>query len=376
MTTCYNPSKNVMFIHVHKCAGTAITKAFIDRTESKRSGWILPIEVDAKKTKDIMIQNNQILESQFSAPDHFRAIDMQEYLGAAKFKPYFKFAVSRNPWDRLASWYFFLRYRTNKGQSVLARNMTMEDFIKYSVDQFYLPQYQWVTNHKGKVIVDEIIKLENLSERWSSISDRISDEPIALKTVNASPNTTEPRPNPFANVRKETLELFRDAYAKDFELFDYDDSLPEGRDSNPLFHKLDEIWAAEVDGAGDVKALCQKKGVAEDVYELHREAKSAHYYINNVNRSSGDSKDLLKKNEELRAKFKDDFLALQAKIKNLSDRNKALSTEKAEAVKKNSELRGKFKDDFTGLQAKIRTLSDRNAEVSTLYKDLLAKTKK
>ena len=324
MTTCYNPSKKFAFIHVHKCAGTAITKAFMKSEKQDNPDWEIPRDSDAK-SKSIMDKNNERIDSQFSAPEHFRAMDMQDFLGPDVYASYFKFAVSRNPWDRLASWYFFLRHNQNKGQSKIARQLTMEDFIKYSVDHFYLPQYQWVTDHEGEIIVDEIIKLDDLSERWPSIVSRISDEPLLLRTVNSSPNTTEPRPNPFAHVRTETLEMFRDAYAKDFDLLGYDKTLPDHRDQNETYKKCEVIWQAEVAGARDGAALCKKQCVSEELYNLYREANSANNYGLYLSNQLANKKDVYKNNLELRRKFKDDFSRLQAKIKNLSEKNTAIS---------------------------------------------------
>ncbi len=354
MTTCYNPSKKFVFIHVHKCAGSAITKAFMKSEKQDNPDWEIPRNSDAK-AKAIMDKNNELIESQFSAPEHFRAIDMQDFLGAETYASYFKFAVSRNPWDRLASWYYFLRHNQNKGQSKIARQLTMEDFIKYSVDHFYLPQYQWVTNAKGDIIVDEIIKLDDLSDRWPSIVEKISEEPIVLRTVNTSPNTTEPRPNPFAHVRTETLELFRDAYAKDFDLLGYDKTLPDHRDQNETYKKCETIWQAEVAGARDIEALCKKQGVSEALYYLYRETESSQYY-----------------NEYLkeRSAVRDNEIE---KLKGARDKVVELKTALDSTKKMNNELREKFKSDFARMQAKVKNLSERNEEVSKLYRTLLSK---
>lgn len=276
MTTCYNEDKKVMFIHVHKCAGTAISRAFFGSLNKENPDWSSPR--DDKKAKDIMVFNNALIGADFSAPEHFRAIDAQKFLGADTYKSYFSFAVSRNPWDRLASWYYFLRQNQQKEQSKIALQLTMEDFIKYSVDHFYLPQHQWVTDETGKVIVDEIIKLENLDKRWPEMAAKVSDEPITLRTINASSNTTDPKPNPFAHVRTETLEKFREAYAKDFELFGYSTDLPPHRADNPVYINCEKVWAEELNGERDIKSLCKSHKVPEDLYMVYREANSANYY--------------------------------------------------------------------------------------------------
>ncbi len=363
MTTCYNKDKKVIFIHVHKCAGTAISKAFIDRKSDESLQWVLPRNIEG--TKDIMESNNALIDSDFSAPEHFRAIDAQKLLGAETYKTYFSFAVSRNPWDRLASWYFFLRQNEKKEQSKIALQLTMEDFIKHSIDHFYLPQYQWVTDQSGTIIVDEIIKLENLDKRWPDMVAKASDETLSLRTINASSNTTEPKLNPFAHVRTQTLEKFRAAYAKDFELLGYSTDLPPHRANNAIYVSCEKIWAEELNGERNIKSLCKKYDVSEDFYMIYREANSAHNYTK-YTIGRGEIREAEMANlKKSRVKRIDDnkksITRLQGKITDLTS---SLET----AKKANLELREKIKADYAKLQSKISILNDKNKALNEAYK--------
>lgn len=364
MTTCYNKDKKVIFIHVHKCAGTAISKAFIDRKSDESLQWVSPRNIEG--SKEIMEANNALIGSDFSAPEHFRAIDAQKLLGAKTYKSYFSFAVSRNPWDRLASWYYFLRQNEQKGQSKLALQLTMEDFIKYSVDHFYLPQYQWVTDQTGKIIIDDIIKLENLDKRWPDMVAKASDETINLRTINASSNTTEQKPNPFAHVRTQTLEKFRDAYAKDFELLGYSTDLPPHRANNAIYVSCRKIWAEELNGERNIKSLCKKYDVTEDFYMIYREANSAHNYTKYTTERGDVRETEITNLKKSRAKRIDDnkksIARLQEKV---SDLTSSLDT----AKKTNLELREKIKTDYAKLQSKITILNDKNKALNAAYKN-------
>ncbi len=406
MTTCYLDEKKIIFIHVHKCAGTAISKAFIDRPRIIQK-WIRAR--DNEGVEAIMEKNNALIDSEFAAPEHFRAIDARELLGRDVYESYFSFAVSRNPWDRLASWYYFLRQSEKKGQSKIARQLTMEDFIHYSVDHFYLPQYQWVTDDAGDVIVDEIIKLENLDKRWPDIAAKVSDDPITLRTVNASSNTTEPKPNPFALVRTETLEKFRKAYAKDFELLGYSPDLPEHRADNPIYVKCDKVWTKELNGERDIKSLCKTYDVPEDFYMLYREANSANFYnhfsdsklksnalqkdriVESLRNSHAENEKLSEKVKKWNAEAKnaqrtlsDQSIALSKNERNLKNKVKEneklsadlktqenyiedLKSKYAESKTTVDELRQKSKTEFLDLQKKIRTLSEKNKALAQAY---------
>jgi len=297
MTTIYNPSKKFIFIHVHKCAGTAIVDGL--RKFGGVSEWPAP-RADSEKAIAIMDESNRHLESTFTSPEHFRAIDMQTYLGVKKYESYFSFAVSRNPWERLASWYYFLREMNQKSQAEIVRHLTMEDFINYSIDHFYLPQHHWLVDAKGSVIVDKIIKLEHLSTEWPKVTKKLSDERIDLRTMNASSNTKDPRPNPFSHVTPETMDRFIEAYKKDFELLGYSKDLR------------------------NIEALCAKAKVSEGAYSLYRELQSRRFYTAyDKERSSVSAADVIK-------------------MQNLTDKISKQKTALEKAQKANAVLRKKI----------------------------------
>lgn len=364
MTSCANPSKKLAFIHIHKCAGTSITKALSGNPNAYASDWITP-ENSLEKSKKIMTENNGFLDSKFSAPRHFRAIDMRVFLKPDVYDSYYTFAVSRNPWDRLASWYFFLREQDDKTQSKIARQTTMEDFIKFSVDKFYLPQHQWVTNHDGDIIVDDIIKLEHLEEKWPAISARVFETPVELPKVNTSTNTTSPRPNPFNEVRTETLEMFVAAYERDFELLGYSKELPPHRSQNKLYKNCDEIWSAEVAGETDIRSLCKKYGVTQEFYTLYRETNSAQFYSAFLR-------------EQANVGAQDKLLGLMEQNKSLQDNNRDLQRELKVGLKakeaKIQQLLTKISDGKkqinNGGKEKLLSLLDRNKSLQDKNREL------
>lgn len=76
---------------------------------------------------------------------------------------YFKFCVERNPWDKTVSHFQMLKHRSN-GTLSLEQYLNRGDFcINY-------PLY---TNRRGEIIVDEIIKYENLLEGLDRVFRRI-----------------------------------------------------------------------------------------------------------------------------------------------------------------------------------------------------------
>jgi hypothetical protein len=85
----YHPEKNYLFVHIQKTGGTSITQALV-----KHAG------------------------ATFISPAHLQ-LQALEFSGQRPFV----FAVVRNPWDRLVSWYEMMR-----------RNEIHNDFSKYLLE--------------------------------------------------------------------------------------------------------------------------------------------------------------------------------------------------------------------------------------------------
>lgn len=72
---------------------------------------------------------------------------------------YFKFCVERNPWDKTLSHYFMQKYRSN-GQ------LSLEDYFEQKDFCLNHPIY---TDHRGRILVDRVVKFEELNPSLSEI---------------------------------------------------------------------------------------------------------------------------------------------------------------------------------------------------------------
>lgn len=142
---------------------------------------------------------------------------------------YFSFAVVRNPYDRFISAYEF---ETQAGARPF--NLTFNELIlKLESDRLFselplvfTPQYKFVTI-KSFILVDKIIRYENLNEEWKNISfiineknkdynfTKISDK---LEILNASSTRIGEVDDYYT---EETKNIIYSLYKKDFELFNY-----------------------------------------------------------------------------------------------------------------------------------------------------------
>lgn len=183
----------VLFIHVPKAAGYSVSVAIYGR-----------------------------------ALGHFYAKDVRK-LCPNIFASTFTFGVVRHPADRLYSAY---RFAKSGGTTV----MGMENPKQYKIDAFssfdrfvrewlvdqdltqidgvFRPQYLYLCDKDGKVVVDEVFKLEQVDLAIKKVS-QILGRDLILGHDNRSVEEVK------QDVSKETLEIIENLYQKDFEIFDY-----------------------------------------------------------------------------------------------------------------------------------------------------------
>ena len=123
------------------------------------------------------------------------------------FADYFKFAIVRNPWDRMLSDYNYQKKKSRPKDSKLHLftesgairsfkewvEKVLSDPFQYAPAQWgadiseglhrWSPQVDWVSLN-GKVAVDEILKLENLAESFPAVCRRLGMASVCLPRRN------------------------------------------------------------------------------------------------------------------------------------------------------------------------------------------------
>tara|TARA_R110002020_G_scaffold216926_5_gene424747 strand:- start:1612 stop:1965 length:354 start_codon:yes stop_codon:yes gene_type:complete len=80
-----------------------------------------------------------------------------------------------------------------------------------------LPQWDWISSAEGEVIVDFVGRFETLEGSFQTIQSQIGSS-RTLAQANGHPD----RPPYQEAYTEKTIELIRNAYAIDFEKFNYD----------------------------------------------------------------------------------------------------------------------------------------------------------
>jgi hypothetical protein len=130
---------------------------------------------------------------------HQSMAEIQEVLTPGQFDDYFKFSFVRDPWDRIASLYF---YRTRRSRNI---EKSFERWLQHQwklirrgmADKYILAQTEWLKGRDGKIVVDFVGRFENLDNDWGKICDNIGIRTIQL---------------PMKKVGKKHGSVYRDFY--------------------------------------------------------------------------------------------------------------------------------------------------------------------
>jgi hypothetical protein len=220
----YNHLHNFLFVHIQKNAGTAITQALL-----------------------------KIPGSEFIAPAHMRLRDLK--FDADK-KP-FVFAVIRNPWSRLVSWYEmmirkgihndFSRYLlsnhcTNENPISFSRFIRRIDVIQETsnaemvslssdtsgsiswrpddyVKSLAFNQVDYLINTHSGIACDMYLSFENLHRDWKLLITELDlDQSLLLKQQNSNPHLVD-----YLSYFKNQADLMwvADLYKQDIEAFGF-----------------------------------------------------------------------------------------------------------------------------------------------------------
>lgn len=224
-----------IFIHIPKCAGQSVERIFLDA-----------VGLNWTTRAPLLLRINDRPEL---GPPHLAHLTARDYVACKyvtpqQFESYFKFAIVRNPWDRMISFYKYLGfYKCSDFKSFLNGYFVRRLWTnKY---WFVRPQYEFLYNEKGECMVDYIGRFEHLQKNMQYVGKR-----VGLK-INQLPLTNKSRkelPSPsvqigelyryvmrqYINRRramlndyrayydKESISRVAQMYKRDIELFGYE----------------------------------------------------------------------------------------------------------------------------------------------------------
>lgn len=177
-----------LFIHINKTGGSSIEKALGIRSE------------------------------------HKTALEKMQQLGSRAWEKKYKFTIVRNPWDKVVSHYL---YRVKTNQTALGvSSIDFKEWVRLTYHEqdpeymdiplMFKPQMDWITDEKGKVLVDFIGKFEHLEKDFNSVCGHLG---INAKLPHLK-KTTRERYNTYYDDR--TIEIVANWFERDIDYFGYE----------------------------------------------------------------------------------------------------------------------------------------------------------
>lgn len=183
----HNITDDFVFIHINKTGGSSIEKA-LD----------IPFE-------------------------HKTALEKISEIGKKNWDKKFTFCVVRNPWDKVVSHY---HYRIKTNQTNLKNNPVdfkewvkltygSQDPIYYDKPKMFMSQTNWIIDEDSKIIIDEIIRFENLSGDFTTVAKKLGKN-------TSLPHTKKSKHKNYKEYYDEqTMEIISTWFKDDIENFNY-----------------------------------------------------------------------------------------------------------------------------------------------------------
>ncbi|WP_138935601.1 sulfotransferase family 2 domain-containing protein [Roseovarius arcticus] len=198
-----------IFVHVPKTAGQSIEQVFVDD---------LGLSWDERE-----ILNLRYNDDPTSGPQHLGHLYADEYvrnghIDQHRWDSYFKFAIVRNPYDRILSEFRYRSFRKTGPLFWFLRKQYRDDY--FDIARHVVPQSRYLFDKNGTCLVNEIVKFEELKDRMPAIFQRVFGCSRSLPKRNESTNGHRRLTRQQLGARNR--KVIRDRFAEDFTKLGYD----------------------------------------------------------------------------------------------------------------------------------------------------------
>jgi hypothetical protein len=143
---------------------------------------------------------------------HMPAVEVKRRVPHDIWNSYLKFCVERNPWDKVLSHYYMRAAR--EGGS-----LTLDEYLARG--RFPINYFRYTDRSKAKIIVDRILRYENLNAELSDVFSQLNipfDGTLGVTAKSEYRKDRRPYQQVFNNEQRRIVEK---AFAKEIELLGY-----------------------------------------------------------------------------------------------------------------------------------------------------------
>lgn len=209
-----SPGRRYIFVHIPKTGGTSLAAAL--ETRAMADDILIGDTPKARRRR----RRLDALPARGRLCKHSGLADIDGVLAPGEIAGMFVFTLVRNPWDRLVSYYCWLRAQRFDHEAVrLARKLEFAAFLAHPHTQASLraaPYGYYMTDARGRERADLYIRLERFEEDAAPLFAHLGVR-IDLPRVNASDRDRDWR----GYYSDETAALVGDLCGEDIRRFGY-----------------------------------------------------------------------------------------------------------------------------------------------------------
>ena len=195
--------RSYIFVHIPKTAGTAMALALEGR--AMKDDMMLGDTPKALKRR----RRLKGVKAAGRLWKHARLADIEGLVTPAEIETFFTFALVRNPWDRMVSYYHWLRAQSFEHPAVkLANTLEFQEFTQHSQTRKSVASapYGSYLTYKGAERASCFIRIEHFEEDAQPLFDHLGFE-LSLQQVNASERAPDYRGYYDARTREVVQEI-------------------------------------------------------------------------------------------------------------------------------------------------------------------------